>query len=980
MAGVGLTTSLVFAQTQTVRGVIVDAGTGEPVIGANVIVKGHSGVGASTNIDGKFTLNAPKGATHLIVSYIGYKKTEVAIRPNLTIKLESDTEAIDEVVVLGYGSARKVASVVSSVVTLKAKDLEAKPVANPLEALQGKVSGLQMFVSSGEPSEVASMRLRGSGSLGASSAPLFILDGAPVTTGTIRSLNANDIENVQVLKDAAATSIYGARAANGVIYITTKRGKTGDTAQVTVRGQYGVSNLANRDYFNSMMNSDELAAFSLDFELRKQSELDNIRKQYPHDTRWADYTYQKDRPSYQTDIAVSGGAGSTRYYISAARQYQEGLRHGSEYGKNAFRVNLNTSISKAITLGTNNSLTMDKYRTNPYNGTQLAGGLSSLILPWYTPYDKDGNEVDWIEGLEAFTSNYQKKKSVRDNKHIIINSASFIQIKPTADLTLRSQLAYEHKSYGWDQLRLPSHEQHLGNGIRKREHAEGKTLTWTNTAEYKFNLGKQHNLVALAGHEYVDYDEDSFAGYGEGLTNDLLTTIDQVTKEKDLEASVSQYAFLSFFGRLSYDYADRYFADLTVRNDASSRFGKNNRNATFWSLGLMWRAKKENFLKNVKWLNDLSVKLSVGTQGNAEIGNYNTYALASVIGKANGVSGLGLTSPGNPDLSWEKQLSRSIGFEGRLFGKLNFNIELYNRLTSSMLIAVPYPHHIGFLRDGATQVVENVGKYQNTGIDLSLSYDVLRNKRNDYLNLWVNLNYNKDKVVELFQGQQSWIIPNTGVAWVVGQPLMYYWPIFAGVNPDNGDATWYLPNEEDRSVKTTDKTTNKFSSDLEQNTGIKRFPFINGGFGFKAQYRGVSLDADFAMSLGKSLIVNDAFFYENPTRFGSYNQRKTVTDYWKKPGDVTRFPRKDVQFTQFDSRLIDNASFVRLKNITLGYSLPASLLKGQSFVKGAKFYVQGRNLLTFTKFNGPDPEVDDNLTMGANPNTKQVMFGFELNF
>lgn len=980
VAGVGLTTTLVMAQTQAVRGKVVDASTGEAIIGANIIVKGHTNVGAATNLDGAFTLNAPRGAKTLVVSYIGYKTLEVPISSNMTVKLAADAAQLDDVVIVGYGSARKAASVVSSVVTVKAKDLESKPSPSPLEALQGKVSGLQMFTSSGEPSEIQSLRLRGTGSLGAESTPLYVLDGAPVDPSTIRGINANDIESVQVLKDASATSIYGARAANGVIYITTKRGRVGESAQVTIRGQYGVSNLANRDYFDSFMSTDQLLAYHVATGIRTQAAADQIKKDYPNNTDWSSYIYRDNRPSYQTDISVSGGAGRTQYYLSAARQYQEGLRHGSEYGKSAFRINLNTAINKYITVGTNNMLSLDRFRTSPYPRNAIMAGLVPLMQPWFSPYDKDGNEVDLIPGANRYTPSYETSKNVSLQGYTTLNSSSFIQIKPIDALVIRSQFSYEHKSYDYDQVRYPSHKQNLNNGYAYKENALTKGMTWTNTIEYKFDFDKKHNFVLLGGHEYVDNDYNIYSLSGQGLTNDLLVTVDQLTKEKNYTANVQQYAFLSFFGRLSYDFDGKYFADFTYRNDASSRLAAGNRNAGFWSLGLMWRAKKESFLRPVSWLDDLTIKYSVGTQGNAAIGNYSAYALAGKNGQANAITGRGIISAGNPNLGWERQFSTSIGIEAALFSRLRVNLELYHRLTSDMLMDVPFPYHTGFIdANGYNNISQNVGKYQNRGIDLSVNYDILKDKKGNGLSAYVNLNYNTDKVVELFQGRPSWVIPNTAVAYVVGSPVMYFYPLWAGVNPDNGDAQWYVPGE-DTAVTNKSTKTSQFSEALEQNTGIKRYAPWNGGFGLRGSYAGFNLDADFSFSLGKNLIANDAFFFENPTAFVGWNQRTTVEDYWKKPGDNTRFPRYGVRFTEFDSRMIKNASFARLKTLTLGYSVPQSLLKKQKIVKGAKVYVTGRNLLTFTSFDGVDPEVDSNLTLGVNPNTKQVVFGVELNF
>jgi hypothetical protein len=268
---------------------------------------------------------------------------------------------------------------------------------------------------------------------------------------------------------------------------------------------------------------------------------------------------------------------------------------------------------------------------------------------------------------------------------------------------------------------------------------------------------------------------------------------------------------------------------------------------------------------------------------------------------------------------------------------------------------------------------------KNSGLDVTFDFDLLTGK--DYnITPYVNLNYNKEKVTGLFQGLNYWIIPNTGVCWVIGQPVMFFYPIFAGIDPADGKPMWYKQGT-DKTVTTKTETTKVFtSSSLEQNTGIKRYAPFTGGFGLNADWKGLTLQADFSFALGKSLINNDRYFTENPTSFAGYNQSSTVLDYWKAPGDITRFPAYGQQFTQFDSRLIENASFMRMKNLSVGYSVPASITKKTKAFKGAKVFLTGRNLITVTKYSGPDPEVDSNLTTGVNPNTKQYTVGVELTF
>jgi hypothetical protein len=401
----------------------------------------------------------------------------------------------------------------------------------------------------------------------------------------------------------------------------------------------------------------------------------------------------------------------------------------------------------------------------------------------------------------------------------------------------------------------------------------------------------------------------------------------------------------------------------------------------------MWRAKQAGFFNRLDWLTDLVVRASYGTSGNSSIGNYQSQALVGTTTTLGGTtttnsyanaSGYGISTPGNPQLGWESQKKLTVGVNFSLYNRARFAVELYDRVTDDMLVAVPFPFTSGF-----NSITTNVGSLKNTGIDITIDGDVLKS-RNAYITPYFNLNYNKNEVTELFQGKDYWITPNTGVLWAVGKPVSYSYPLFHQINPQTGNPEWFLPTSgkimeirKDPSAVTSTFNT----ATLEQNTGINRYAPFNGGFGTAAGFKGFFMSADFSFSEGKYMINNDRYFFENPKVFPGFNQFNTVNDFWKAPGDVTKFPRVGVtNWTQFDSRLIEDASFTRLKAFTVGYTLPASVVKRTNIITGAKFYVTGRNLLTWTKYTGPDPEVDANLALGTNPNTKQVAVGLDITF
>lgn len=979
-------------QTINVKGVVFDE-NGEPMIGATVRAKNDASNGAQTNFDGEFALpKAVKQGEIIIISSVGYKTQELPAAANMTVNMKPDSELLDEVVVIGYGSGRSIANTSASVVKVNSKELAEKPTGNPFDAVQGKVAGLQVYTSSGEPSELSSMKLHGTGSLGASSSPLFILDGMPVSAGTIQSMNTNDFESYQFLKDAAATSIYGARAANGVVYITTKKGRAADRATINLRGQYGVSTLANTKYYDSLMSSEELFGYYAKTGLKTPEEIAKLRETYAgNNTKWYDYYYQK-APMYQADLTLSGGAGRTNYYFSAGMFDQKGLRAGSDYKKLNTRLNVNSALNDYIKFGVNTSISYDFVHQSPFaRNSTGGGGLAVLAPPYYTPYDENGDEYpDLIPGWNRLNPKYQVDKTQRHNETFNLSTVGNVTITPIEGLTIRSQAGIEFTDYTYQYIDYPSHISNKGIGSARKDFSRTLNFSTNNTIEYKFDVAEEHNFTVLAGHEYVDYGYNSFYANGKGLNDDRLALLSHLTKDYKIGESVSEYAFLSFFGQLSYDFNERYFIDLVLRNDASSRFGKNKQNGTFWSMGLLWKAKKESFLEDVSWLNDLDVKFSVGTQGNAGIGNYAARATAAKNGQYKGNVGWGLANPGNPDLGWERQTKTTVGITTRLFDRLGLTLEYYYRLTSDMLMDVPMPYTTGLALDGLgfASITSNVGKYLNTGVDVRLDGDIITGR--DYgLSAYVNFNYNKDKVVELFQGRDSWILPNYGFGYIVGEPVVFVFPLFKGINSDTGYPEWYKPGDDiAKTQKDDSKITNIFDSALEQNTGIARYTPFTGGFGLSGDYKGFYAQADFAFALGKHMISNDRYFYEN-LLFASQglNVRRNTGDYWEKPGDNAEFPSLDYIYnvsggeqTWFDSKMIENSSFLRLKNLTIGYNVPTKFLEQQNVVKNARIFLTGRNLLTFTKYTGVDPEVNSNLSFGANPNTKQFVVGVEFTF
>ena len=951
--GIGLVT----AQVTKVTGTVISEEDGLPVVGASILVKGTA-VGTVTDMDGKFQLpNVPSSAKTLVISFIGMKSQELPIKQTMNVILKPDTETLEEVVVLGYGSGKKIGSIVGSVAKVNSEKLSAKPVANAMDALQGQVSGLQVYTSSGEPGSSSSSYIRGVGSLTADNEPLYVLDGTPVSSSVMVMMNPNDFESVTVLKDASATSIYGSRAANGVIYITTKRGKIGEKAVITASGNYGTARLARR--VSNPMNSTELLNYQLSHGIIKQETYDKYINS-GIDTNWEDYFFKDDAPTYQANLSIQGGSNKTMYYVSGSYYFQDGITPRSEYNRYTFRSNLESRPTDWLRFGANFGATYDEQQTSlfTYQGSNnLNGGIFGTILnpTYYNPYGEDGSKLDVIPGLNRYSPYYLSDKQPSSSNTAQLDGTAFIQLNPIEGLTIRSQFGIEAYDFRQTSKRLASHPNATQGGYTYEAFRRNAKLTITNTAEYNFKIKDIHDFTILIGQEGIKNDYQRFGSETTGQSDDRLSMLEAGTAATLLGADENDlytYQFLSFFGRINYALNDKYFADFSIRNDASSRFGKDNRNAIFMSGGLMWNMKKESFLEDVNFLSDLKLKASIGTTGNSSIGNYDHLALVGT-NLYNAQGGWKINTPGNGDLGWEKQTLANIGIEASFWNKYRIELTYYNKKTSNMLMDVPVPYTSGF-----SSITQNVGSMTNSGVEIAVSLDLLKTK-DWFVGFNMNYAYNKNKITELFYGYDEWAMPNYLVSYNVGEPVQYYMAEWAG---------------------TDGETTKEYDEErLQQATGKKRYAPHNGGFGLNVSWKGLSLNADFAWVLGKYMVNNDYYFAANPYNFAGYNQSKDVLNEWKEPGDITDIPAYG-NVMQFDTHLLENASFLRLKNISLSYTLPKNWLLPTKVIQGVRIMATARNLFTITNYKGADPELDTNLTYGAYPNTKQFTIGAELTF
>ena len=969
MFAASLTASAQTEQKVTVSGLVTSADDKQPLIGVTVVTDTMQG--SSTLLDGTYTIKANAGQT-LSFSFIGYKTVDWKVpagkaEVTFNVEMHSDTEVLDDVVVVAYG-VRKKGTVAGSVSSIKAEKIESTPTAAFDQALQGQVPGLTVMSNTGEPSASAVMTIRGTNSINSGTAPLYILDGMPISSSDFNTINPADIESISVLKDASSTSIYGARAANGVIVITTKRGRVADRPTIEYRMQLGFSQI---DYSKwDLMNTAERIQYEKEIGMTDGQDYNLLSKT---NVNWAQEVYNNAAMLHSYELSVSGADEKTNYYVSGGYYNQEGTAPSSLFERISLRANFERRAAKWLKIGTNNMLNYQNIQQADEGSYNLVTPISAarFMMPYVSPYKANGSLASVNDGTWKGTSQnpleWIENNPVKYKKYKLV-SQLFAEANPISDLTLRSQVGIDYAHTTGFGKSNPSYAPNQGEGSASRSTTDSYTLNITNTATYNLDLAEKGKFTFLAGQEGVNYHYEAFSLLSRGQTNDRLTNISTGTRVTSWDDTTdSDYGFVSFFGRVNYDYDNRYFVEATARADGSSRFGASRRWAGFWSLGFMWNMRNEKFMDSAsRWLTNAQIAVSTGTSGNSSIPNYEHLALVGGGLDYVGSAGIGLLQPGNENLGWEKPWTSNLAFHLGFWNRLNVDLEFYYKETSDMLMQVPE----SYAASGYGYYWDNVGKMVNKGVELNLTGTILAVK--DFI--WTanaNVSYNHNRITELYNGVQEYELANTNTKLVVGHPLgEFYINRYAGVNPANGDALWYDKNG---------NLTTELRDEDKVLIGKSYHAPWQGGFGTQLAWKGLSLSAQFSWVGDRWMINNDRYFDESNGRFASYNQSRRLLDRWKKPGDVTDIPRHGV-YTEFDSRLLEDASFLRLKNVMLAYSFPKDLLRKSRVFQGVRIYAQAQNPLTFTKFSGLDPEGTSNIYAAQYPMARQFTFGLDLTF
>ena len=1000
----GYTLSMI-AQERRITGKIVSAGDNAPLPGVSVQIKG-TGQGTSTDALGIYAVNVPAGKNTLEIRSVGFTPQTIQIGTQnvINVALVENENSLNEVVVVGYGTTKK-ANLMGSVSQINSKAIENLPVLTTEQAIQGRAAGVFVESGNGKVGQGVKMRIRGSSSVSAGNEPLYVIDGIPMTSAfsgnspnPLADINFNDIESIEILKDASAAAIYGARASNGVVLLTTKRGKSGKT-NFNISYFTGTSEATNRRQFLNTAQYVELfkearanAGFSV-----AGGETRFTRYGVGEKTRWSDPT----SPNYtntdwqdqvlrtgsinQFDANISGGTDKTKFYTSGSYSKQDGILVKNSFERISSRVNLDHKASDKLTIGINASLART-FNTRLANDNAFSTPLQIIALSPISPVidPRTGDFADTFNGADV-TQYYNPLLSIAntDNTTEIYRTIANVygQWNIIPSLSFRSEYGFDMLFRNDDQFngrKTVRNSVNAGNGESIRNSANTFNYNTNNFLTFNRLFAQKHDVNVVAGMSYQQSRRTSIDAVGRNLPSDAYRTIASSAVKADANSFDRTFTFLSYFSRMNYKFGEKYLFGLSGRVDGSSRFGANNRYGFFPSVSAGWILSEESFLKNNSTISLLKIRGSYGLTGNAEIANFGSLGLYSAQGYA-GVPGQRQFQIENPDLKWEKTLQTDIGVEIALFNnRISAEFDYYTKNTSDLLLDVNVPGTSGFRRQ-----LKNVGELENKGFEFVLRTD---NKFGDLT--WrasINAATNANKILNL-QGQ---VITGGFLNRAVeGQPIgVFFGPEYAGVNPDNGDAIYF------KNTKKADGSVDRTTTDdvnISENVVIGNpNPTWIGGITNDFSYKGIDLSItlqgvygnDVYNGAGKFMSANGDFYD---------NQTVDQMNRWQKKGDITNVPQARYvggNGTAESSRYLESGSYTRLKTITLGYNLPKSITDKLKMSK-LRLYATANNLLTFTKYTGWDPEVNTDYLGGvaagndfySAPQPKTITFGLNLGF
>lgn len=963
------------AQQRTVSGKVTGT-DGLAIPGVNVLVVGTR-IGTTTNDRGEYTLNVPDGSTRISFSYLGFDEQVKNITAGvLDVKLLASNKTLGEIVITGYTSQVRARSTISSA-TISSKNIENQPQPNINDILQGKATGLTVTSTSGQPGAASDVRVRGAGSIGASSQPLYVIDGITIERGQfardgvgigqnndiLSNINPNDIESVNVLKDASALALYGSRGANGVILITTKKGSSGGS-KINFSAQVGTTkpNFGNFE----LMDGQQTYNYERSVLAVNGSTPAEIDAQYPRSMldktfNWQDAAFRNGN-SQTYDLSIRGGNDKTVHSFSLGYFDQDGTVIESNFKRFSSLINVDTKARDWLSAGLSVNASV--------SGSQNADGGSFYSSPIFSsignsplhvyPYKDDGTlftgqeaEYGGFSGdnfLYSTPLNYSNLKQFRGLGKI------YADAKVTSWLHLKQTAAVDLINAGVKTFLDPT----TGNGTGATPDKSGQ-LNQTSTNAYtftsqsslygSFKMGQQHEFDYLAMMEYQRYNSSFIMADGLGVADPQLQELGTFGTPNGVGGGQSEYAFLSYLGQLNYTLAGKYTLSASFRRDGSSRFGTANRYANFYAFGGSWKILQESFMKDQRVFSDLRLRASYGTSGVAEFGNYVARSLYTYSGVSyNGTAGSRPSTPGNTELTWEVNKQLDLGLEFGVFkGALSGTVDLYRRVGNDLLQNVPVSRTSGF-----STAQRNVGSVENKGLEVSLTSLNFKKLGGFNWSTTANFSYNTNKVLQLYSGQD--IINGTLGITREGYALnSWFLPVWAGVDPANGDPQWFLADG-------VTKTNSYAVASRNQNRKIvgSALPKYTIGLNNSFSYKGIDLSFLMFASLGGKIYNQTRSNIESDGRTWGFGVGANAgKNFWTTPGQQADLPKPVIggnkNSASASSRWIESNDFLRMRTVTFGYSLPSNLAAKMK-VQGMRVFVNAINPFTITNYQGVDPE------------------------
>lgn len=1017
------------AQNKTITGKVVDADDGLPLPGVSIKVKGTTQLTQTTG-QGTFSITIPSDAQTLVLSYVGYTEQEVRITgETLNIRMVSSARNLQDVMVIGYGTVKK-ENFTGSAAVVKEDVFKDRPVTSFEKVLQGAAAGVQVTSVSGQPGATSTVRIRGVGSFTASSTPLYVVDGIAITNGdlssvaqtsdVLSSINPNDIASVTVLKDATAAAIYGSRAANGVVLITTKQGKAGQT-KLNLSSSTGYSYQAvdkhevmdatqyYKTYWDVYYAQRLAAGLTPDAAATAANGLTNAKlvvnpyntanpyaangvlasgASLLYDTDWRDEVLRRG-VTKNIDLSASGGNDKTKFFLSGGYFEQNGIVIRSDFKRYSGKFNINSEVTDFLKIGINNSLARTEQNTpagstgadNPVNFADQTANIYPLYVR-----DANGNIVYDATGSPVYnyinpvTPDFNPVGLSKLNEYNTITNrvitSPFAEVRFLKDFTAKSMVAVDYINNRERQFYNMEH----GDGVSVKGRAyryskEDVTVTFQNTITYNktFNL---HNFDVLLGQEAYrskrDFNYSQVTGFPFPGTNEQIAASTPST----VQSYYTQQRFASYFSRLQYNYAGKYYLSGSLRRDGSSVFGNDNKYGTFYSVGGGWRIGRENFLKDVSWIDELKIRASYGTSGNDRIDRYASQGLYGLGKNYEGQSGINYVQLENINLKWEQNSTVDIGLEFALFkGKISGEASYYKRGSKGLLFDQPLTRLTGF-----DNLITNLASMDNYGVEILLNGNPVKTKDFDW-NISFNITSNKNKINAMTQNE---VIDGTK-RWKVGEDR-YQWYLreYAGVDPADGKPMWFT-DEIVNGQSTGNKITTKNWSTATRYDGLgSSLPKFTGGFNNTLKYKEFDLSVFTYFSTGAK--IYDTLYGNLMHSGGTVGKQLSVDNYnsWQKPGDITDVPRFVINNTDLgnsqSTRFLYDGSFMRVKNITLGYSLKKNWLES-IHLSNVRVYLMAENPFTLAKHKGMDPESAlTGLTDNDIPNVKTFTLGLNVGF